>query len=319
MNPEEVHQQICRAICVTRQDVIIAEAFIRECDTSDTTSMMKQFSVAMEMPVPEKVILDASTIEKTVRELARSLSWRLAYAEAVWSLIHNGIFLVASDRSTCVLPNVGWSDRGTSSGWSFSDFQVEIPSRIRIAQSVLSSDHQPLANADLYLHELNIPGLDPDVEIALREGVSCFRHGLNLACLAMLGKACEGAWHELGMALLAVLPQDEAASGQKVSDTLTNRNSSVMKKIDVVINLYGHKDVFKATINETGIKPDALRSVVIWADVVRDSRNAVHYGADPAMGNTYEKVAALLMGAVPNLRMLYRVKAALGGNVKGPL
>jgi len=31
-------------------------------------------------------------------------------------------------------------------------------------------------------------------------------------------------------------------------------------------------------------------------DVVRDSRNAVHYGADPAMGNTYEKVASLLMG-----------------------
>lgn len=316
MSPEEVHQQICRAIRVTRQDVIIAEAYIRENDASDTTSMMKQFSVAMEMPVPEKVIIDAPTIDKTVCELARSLSWRLAYAEAVWCLIHNGIFLVASDRSTCVLPNVGWNDRGTSSGWSFSEFQVEIPTKIRIAQSVLSLDHQSLANADLYLHELNMPGLDPDVEVALREGVSCFRHGLNLACLAMLGKASEGAWYELGLALVAVLPQDEAASGLKVIDTLSNRNSSVMKKIDAVINLYGHKEVFKKTIIESGVKPDALRSVVIWADVVRDSRNAVHYGADPAMGNTYEKVAALLMGAVPNLRMLYRIKAALGSKAK---
>jgi len=53
-----------------------------------------------------------------------------------------------------------------------------------------------------------------------------------------------------------------------------------------------------------------LREVINWSSVVRDSRNAVHYGADPATQNTYEKVAALLLGAVPNLRILYAIRQA---------
>jgi len=54
-----------------------------------------------------------------------------------------------------------------------------------------------------------------------------------------------------------------------------------------------------------------LRNSVIWADAVRDSRNSVHYGATPAMPNSYEKVAALLISAVPYLRILYRIHDAV--------
>ena len=48
----------------------------------------------------------------------------------------------------------------------------------------------------------------------------------------------------------------------------------------------------------------------IWADQVRDSRNVLHYQSQPAMANTYEKVAALLIGAVPYMRTIYTVLEA---------
>ena len=49
---------------------------------------------------------------------------------------------------------------------------------------------------------------------------------------------------------------------------------------------------------------------MIWGDAVRESRNSIHYGVNPAMSNTYEKVAALLIGAVPHLKLVYRLRAA---------
>ncbi|HUU08301.1 MAG TPA: hypothetical protein VMW61_02130, partial [Dehalococcoidales bacterium] len=61
---------------------------------------------------------------------------------------------------------------------------------------------------------------------------------------------------------------------------------------------------------QSGFNQRYLKEVLNWSNVVRDSRNAVHYGADPATQNTYEKVAALLLGAVPNLRTLYTIRQA---------
>jgi hypothetical protein len=50
---------------------------------------------------------------------------------------------------------------------------------------------------------------------------------------------------------------------------------------------------------------------MLWADAVRESRNSVHYGAEPSMPNTYEKIATLLIGGVPHLRLLYKIRAAV--------
>jgi hypothetical protein len=51
-------------------------------------------------------------------------------------------------------------------------------------------------------------------------------------------------------------------------------------------------------------------TAINWSNVIRDSRNALHYGADAASRNTYEKVAALLLGANQNFRILYAIRRA---------
>jgi hypothetical protein len=74
-----------------------------------------------------------------------------------------------------------------------------------------------------------------------------------------------------------------------------------------VVKLYERQDIFGGIASRAEIRPQGLRNAVVWADAVRDSRNTVHYGVQPAMRNSYEKVGALLIGAVAHLRILYLV------------
>ena len=69
-------------------------------------------------------------------------------------------------------------------------------------------------------------------------------------------------------------------------------------------------DIVVEYYKSSGYKPSDLKSVVVWADAVRESRNSIHYGAQPAMSNSYEKVAALLIGTVPNLKVIYSIIGA---------
>ena len=83
-----------------------------------------------------------------------------------------------------------------------------------------------------------------------------------------------------------------------------------MKKIQAVIQLYERHDLFSVVYSVSDIKPPELRGVQVWSDQVRDSRDTIHFGVAPATPNTYEKVAALLLGVALNLKVSYLVKAA---------
>lgn len=51
--------------------------------------------------------------------------------------------------------------------------------------------------------------------------------------------------------------------------------------------------------------------VIIWSDIVRDARNVLHHNVQPGLPNTYEKVAALLMGAARYIGLLYKMNEAV--------
>ena len=83
-----------------------------------------------------------------------------------------------------------------------------------------------------------------------------------------------------------------------------------MKKVTAVIQLYEHQEIFAAVMKASEVKLAELRAISNWTDAVRDSRNTIHFGVEAAVPNTYEKLGVLLLGAVPNVRTLYRLKAA---------
>ena len=82
----------------------------------------------------------------------------------------------------------------------------------------------------------------------------------------------------------------------------------VFRKIEAVITLYEHQEVFSGVVKASGVRLQELKSVAVWSDAVRDSRNTIHFSVEPAVPNTYEKLAALLIAAVPNVGTLYKIK-----------
>jgi len=66
--------------------------------------------------------------------------------------------------------------------------------------------------------------------------------------------------------------------------------------------------VFDFAVAQSGIRAGEIESIVIWSEVLRDARNAIHFGVKPVIPNTYEKVAVLLLAAADNLSKLYHIK-----------
>jgi len=126
----------------------------------------------------------------------------------------------------------------------------------------------------------------------------------------MLGKASEGAWLDLAAALFAFIGSTAGAKYTKQHATLDDPMQGPQKKIEAVLTIFNHQEDFGVLVGKSGIKPADLRSAAIWSDTVRDSRNTIHFGVSPATPNTYEKVTVLLLASVPNIRLLYQLKAA---------
>ena len=160
---------------------------------------------------------------------------------------------------------------------------------------------------------MNIRNMSPEIKTALQEANKCFRYELFLASVTMLGKASEAAWMELGASLLSAT-KSQARDILTIKEILESTRYGVSQKIEAVIKLCEHGDL-SAIIEGSGVRTYDLRDAALWSDAVRDSRNTIHFGNSPSVPNTYEKVAALILGAVPAFRKIYKLKLAFDSNV----
>ena len=313
MTPDEAEKYLRNRISVTQQKVTIAKAYAIDHFLPNTDSLIQNFLNVMEAPMPQQIVIHSSldTIGQ-LDKVAESINWRLAMCEAIWGLISANLLIPGQFHMTGHLQALSWttvvpSSGGRSSGWHFDDLSIGVPSKLLFPRSARDRDQQSLADPDLYLHELDIASIHKEVEESLREAVRCFRNDLYTACLAMLGKASEGAWIELGLALVDAVPKGSSFNSTKVKDTIESPFVGIAKKINEVVKLYERKDMLKDVHQRSGVRIQDLRNAVVWSDCVRESRNTVHYGVNPSMKNTYEKVAVLLIGAVTHLKILYKI------------
>jgi hypothetical protein len=318
MTPSEAEKDIRSRILVTAQMVVIAKAIILDAakTISRTSSLIDAVLVANESALPDQLVLHSSVdATSSVKATGEALSWQLAAKEALWSLIHSGFLLSMSDTIAGDPVTVKWTtvisgSGGETASWQFGETRIPIPHAARLSPSNSGISNQFLCEPDLYLHSFGVPNMHPDVGRSFTEAVKCFRAELFTAALAMLGKASEGSWLEMGEALIGRTPPVEAKRFLKQQVVLEDHNAGPMKKVEAAIAIYEHADLFGDVYKLTGIRPQKLKEISVWSDAVRDSRNTIHFGVDAAIPNTYEKLAALLIGAVPNVRTLYRVKAA---------
>jgi hypothetical protein len=152
-----------------------------------------------------------------------------------------------------------------------------------------------------------LEGAHSEVIEAVRDAVLCLRESLYRPAVTQLGKAMEGAWIELGLALAKTLPAADPVR-QKVEENMKDDDRSIAKKITDVRDFYSRRDLLGTVIKQAGVRPEELNSVIVWADVVREARNAIHFGAAPVVANTYEKVVVLFLDGAKSLNLMYVVK-----------
>jgi len=313
MNSNHLEKILIDNILVTNQMVTYAKAFILKNFQNDTSQLLNALLDSVDAQRPDKVVIHPSIDTETiVNKTAKSISWRMAGCEAIWGLISSNCLIPGSThyfKHNTIVPwtTVVQGSGGPSSRWQLNQFDILVPSKIIKKPSGIKFSEQPISDPDIYLHELEIENIDTDMELSLRESVHCFRHELFLGCLALLGRASEGAWIELGKALAKIISENDSKNSEKLKNSMENQFIGIGKKIHLVLKAYEQKGVFQDVYKVTGYRPVELKSCVVWSDAVRESRNSIHYGAKPAMSNTYEKVAALLIGAVPNLKMMYSI------------
>lgn len=320
MSPDQAEKELRARIAVTPQRVTIAKALLLESTGTEATNVDTLLEGVLknngaQWPLPSLVIHESVDTMSIVKVIAEAVSWRLAAIEATWSLIHSGLlFSMSGTRDqevtiswTTVAPGSGG---GVSSGFRMPETSLPVPERVRRAPSFDQHRTQLLAEPDLYLHTFGVSNMHAQVAESFAEAVLCFRAELYTAATAMLGRASEGAWLELGDSLLRLIPATEAKKFARQREVLEDPMLGPMKKVAAVIQLYEHQEIFEPVLRASEVKLPELRAIANWTDAVRDSRNTIHFGVEAAVPNTYEKLGVLLLGAVPNVRTLYRIKAA---------
>ena len=98
MNQQEGKQLLESKVNVNHQQVVIAKTYILQNFETSTTNILHHFTDAFHAQPPEKVVLHPSVPpESQIEQAAMAIVWRLAFAEAIWSLLGLGIIIPHSN------------------------------------------------------------------------------------------------------------------------------------------------------------------------------------------------------------------------------
>src|SRR5262249_23884238 len=279
MTKAEFQARIVSLVQVTSQKFIVAKGYLaaaKALQSGIATELLKLFlrHVAHPYPEPREAIVNGQTVDLApkARYLAESISWQLAFHEALWALIHNGVLLVSDHSSTGTAHSVdlSYSERGGGEGIQLGDFEMWFQ-KGRIRRSHIDDGMQVIANPDLYLKEINIAGLHAPVKEALEEALRCFRQEFFLASAVMIGRAVEAALSELGKALSSAGLNPKAKLGS--DEFLAEKIRTVTKAIE--------SNEAKPILKKSNNSLDRFRDAIVWSQTVLDARNCIHYAVAP--------------------------------------
>jgi hypothetical protein len=315
MNIQVIEQQIRDSIKVFPHMVTLAKAYLVNINTDNINAFeaLEEFIKLQGCSKPDTVVIHESIdIDSQIKQVAEYFSFGIAFCEAIHILVNRSILIPRGSQTFSTPNNVGWTtvipgSSGMSSGWNFEN--INIPTPLYLMKPFSRRNEQikhTFFDPDIYTLELGIQNAHSEVITALSDGLKCFNNDLFHPSIIMLGKTVEGAWIELGISL-ALYIKAQKKDFESFIDKLKGRDDFAWK-VKEVIKLYERQDWFKPLKKESGIDLNALREVHNWTDIIRDSRNAIHFGAEPATPNTYEKASIMYIGAVKHLRTLYKLK-----------
>lgn len=312
---EQVKQEITKNIIVTRQEIALATAFLlnlKRTDEYESNALIARFATERGHTKPGQVLIHPSVdIDSVIAQVAAYIVATIACAEAIWLLIHDGVLLYRNSVTDTDM-HIGWTTvvsggSGQTGGWSLDDFRIQVPIKLSFTPSHRQTANEALTNPSLLVLLSKIHGADTEVVDAVQDSITCFRRNLFRATVVLLGKAMEGAWIELGVALANSVPGGTSFNKTKFLEQMAD-DSSTIKKANEILRLYKNKEYIGNVMDKFGIPVSEIENILVWSEVLRDARNAIHFGVRPTIPNTYEKAAVLLLAGADHLSKMYQIK-----------
>jgi hypothetical protein len=151
-----------------------------------------------------------------------------------------------------------------------------------------------LVDGDLFVAGTDLE-LDDRIDRALKQASECYRRDLLIPALAMLDAASEGMWSMTGDALLCALP---AHAGAPELTKRVGGKGSLYHLIRGVRAVAEAPDAL-AALGLAKQREDVVNRLILttdWSDLVRKSRNELHWNAKQATPpNDADKVAQLML------------------------
>jgi len=303
------------SVKVTNHHVALAKGFLLNSTDIfiETRQKINEFVQQQGYSKPKQIVIhDTVPIDPQLDQLRGYFIFSIAFCEAILSLVNNGYFMSKSSYGEILDANVEWTtvvpgSGGHSSGSDFEQFKFMVPTQL-VRSFSKREDTFPFGDPDVFVLKLGIPNAHSEVIEALKDTIQCFKRDLFHPSILMLSKALEGAWIELGISLSkAVSSKKGEIPTEEFIEKLKGQDSFVWK-VREVVKLYEKQDWFKHIKIASNIDLNMLREIQSWTDIVRDSRNAIHFGFESSSPNTYEKASVLLLNAVKNFREMYKLK-----------
>ena len=179
----------------------------------------------------------------------------------------------------------------------------EVPSTLFRAYS--KRGESTIFDEDIYVKNLKLECANSEIKESIRYSIKCYNNELYEPSVVMLGKAVEGAWIELGLSLFSWDKKNVLKNAKEIEKMKSY--DSIHSKMNKVIKKYEDKTTCDELYKKSEINIKMLKNRMEWSNIVRESRNAIHFGVEPVVKNTYEKVSILLLAATEHFQIIYKI------------
>lgn len=236
--------------------------------------------------------------DDNIAKIARGYSIRLALYQAVWELISSGDVVPLAVAKEWV-PEVGYQIHNMRSGMRIETVKTYfVPEIFRLPRV----EGVP-TDTDIFLSGINCATLDPGIREAIDQSLVCFRRGLYMPATAMLAAGVEGAWTECGLAVAKKLTNTKLEA--LVTEQLTGIGKIVLETRKAL-----EDGAAKPLLKAAGQPLGTVLEAEAWTTLLRDRRNALHWGKQKSFVADHSGTASLLMSAPLHLGTLEAIRNA---------
>jgi hypothetical protein len=297
MTDEEAVKFIRSRIAVQREDIARAKSVLIGLSSGDARSHALAWLKAQNI---EEVQSVQPSNEEQLLKLARAYSLRKAFYHALFQLVAAGEMIVTGPMAR-FQPLLGFAE-----GSAFMSMQVQAAKQDMGFSEPQGFERISLpddisADPDIFLQGINCGSLHSGILEAVEQSLRCFKQGLYMPATAMLAAGAEATWTECGIQVAKHL------SDARLDVLFSDQYASISRKVADLRKALEQQHA-KQLLKNAGVTIAKVNDAEVWTTVLRDRRNALHWGKAKSFIADYSETATLLTAAPLHISTLEAIR-----------